>query len=262
MNVRALPLPTLLAIVSVGFSPVSQAAVLVDYAFTGSTASTDAISTATPTSVAANITSILTKSSYAATKLSIQSETAWSTRPYVRAETTGTGASSTPTAATAVAAGNYFDLTLTAGLGYELDLTSFTFVVTKGGTADTRGLAIQNSVTGFSTNGSTNLELSNPTTNTITSTGAVNGGDYQDIGTARSATFTNFTMDLTGAAYQNLSTITFRIFFYTTNNSQSVEFDNFVVNGSVVPVPEPSTAAALLAGGMFMLVLRRRVRAA
>jgi len=64
------------------------------------------------------------------------------------------------------------------------------------------------------------------------------------------------TVDLSAAAYQGL-TGTIRFKFFTTGTT--IDADNFVLNGTLTPVPEPSIAACG-AVGLIGLGLRRRRR--
>lgn len=239
----------------------APAAVLVTFPFSGSTTGNiyDPTSTNTllnPTGVATNMTaSNITQAGAIAwrfqtgtTNMSIypgntavNSSTATGT-----ALTTATG---TATATDAVAQGSYFTFTITADPGYELDMTSLTFDVARGG-AGTRGFAIQTSATGFSTNGSTNLN---------SSTGAVAAGASTAV-TTNIPTYTGISMDLSGAAYQNLTSLEVRVYSYSGAVNSSLEYDNFVLNGTVSAVPEPATWGMMAcAGTMFMVMRRRRI---
>ncbi len=44
---------------------------------------------------------------------------------------------------------------------------------------------------------------------------------------------TTFTIDLSGAQYQNLSSVTFRIFTYLPGGGRSIEYHNVTINGTV-----------------------------
>ncbi len=125
--------------------------------------------------------------------------------PYLR--TTFITASTTPAAA--VTNNADFKFTLTADAGFLLNLSSFTFDVMRGGAGTPRGYVVRSSVDNFaSTLG------------------------QADVGTVR-PTFTNVTIDLTGAAYQSLGSITFKVYGYSPATGSSVDYDNLLVNGTV-----------------------------
>ena len=68
----------------------------------------------------------------------------------------------------------------------------------------------------------------------------------------------NVVADLSSPAYDHLSSLTTRIYFYTPTVSQNIDLDNLTFNGSVVPVPEPSLVSAGLALACGALGRRRR----
>jgi hypothetical protein len=64
-----------------------------------------------------------------------------------------------------------------------------------------------------------------------------------------SSTFTNFSIDLSGPAYQGISTaMTFRLYGYTPATNLGLYYDNLTLSGQAVAVPEPPTAMRSLAG--------------
>ncbi len=132
--------------------------------------------------------------------------------PYLRTTMTVTGA--TPAAAVANHAG--FKFTLTAAAGNVLDLTSLNLDAMKGGASSPRGFDVRSSADNF-------------------------GADIfsSDVTGVRPA-LTTFTIDLSGAAYQNLSTITFEIYSYSNAAASSVEYDNIIVNGSALLITGPT----------------------
>ena len=142
----------------------------------------------------------------------------------------------TPAVATTT---NYFTFTVTAASGFTLNLTD---------------LALKTAL----------VDPSNPSGTTFVRS-SVDGyasdlGSYTQTGTSGS-TFTDRSIDLSGAAYQNLSTITFRIYHYDNTDSTSStglvhRIDDVVLNGSAVP--EPASIALLGLGGLSLLVRRRR----
>lgn len=75
--------------------------------------------------------------------------------------------------------------------------------------------------------------------------------------------FANFEIDLSGAAFQGLtSDVTFRLYGYGgANTNSSLRHDNLVINGSAV-IPEPASAATLLVGAAaFVAIFARGKRA-
>jgi hypothetical protein len=148
------------------------------------------------------------------------------------------------------AAQAYLQVTVTAAAGYELNLDTFTFDGAKGGAATPRTYEAHSSVGGLAIS-------SDPST-----PGQVlaSGSFAATRGAAGSAAvLPTITVDLSGAAYDHLSTLTMRLYFYTPTISQNIDLDNLIFNGEVVAVtvPEPATFAAgfALAGGA---ILRRR----
>jgi hypothetical protein len=151
------------------------------------------------------------------------------------------------TASAAVAADSYFTFTLTANGGYLLNLSSLTFDAARGGSGS-RGFALQTNVTGFSTDSSSNIDL----------TGAVSSGAFTSLATQR-PTYTPVTLDLSGVSYQGLSSLTVRIFSYSGAVASSVDYDNIIFNGTATPVavPEPTVWSSLILGFSLLLVGNR-----
>lgn len=145
--------------------------------------------------------------------------------------------------------GYYARFVVTAAPGYELDLTSFTFTgAAGGGTANQRSWAIYTSVDG--------LELLAANKTDIASGPDVNSGSFSMVRNVNTTqTMPTYTADLSAARFQNLPSIEIRVYFKTTDNGQNIDVDNFVLNGTVSPIPEPAAGALLLAP---LLGLRRR----
>jgi len=115
-------------------------------------------------------------------------------------------------AAEAIQKDKYFQVRATAKAGVLLNLSSLTFNAGKGGTGglpSPRGYAVLSSVDGY--------------TNIL---------DSQDLQTVRPA-FTPVTIDLSGASFQGLTAVTFRIYTYVPGPGRSVEYSNVTINGTV-----------------------------
>lgn len=80
-------------------------------------------------------------------------------------------------------------------------------------------------------------------------------------GTGNVQQTTPFMFDLSGPAFQGLSTITFSFAVDNrgTNASNNLaRLDNVVLNGDVVPIPEPASAGLVMLGGLCLAARRRR----
>lgn len=111
----------------------------------------------------------------------------------------------------AVSENQYHEITVTADSGYELDLSSLTLKIMRGGTSGTRGFLVRSSVDGYAS------DLA---------------------GEALSTTYTwpttrNVDIDLSGGSFQNLSTITFRFYSYLSSTSLTLHWDDVTLNGTV-----------------------------
>lgn len=131
----------------------------------------------------------------------------------------------------------YFEFTATAASGKALDLTDLRFTPETPSQANALTAYVRSSVDAFT---------SNIYTRTIPS------GSF----------FFAETIDLTGPAYQDLSTVTFRFYGTSPSTSSVLYYDSINLNGSVVnAVPEPSTSALALGGlacGGWAIRRRRR----
>jgi len=115
-------------------------------------------------------------------------------------------------AAEAVSENQYATLAITADAGYELDLSSLTFGICRGGTSKVRGYLVRCSVDSYASN--------------------LIGGDLST--TYSWPTFYNANVDLTGAPFQNLAAITFRIYTYCdSGTAYTLHWVDFTVNGTV-----------------------------
>lgn len=142
-------------------------------------------------------------------------------------------------AANAVSNNSFFQFSITPNVGYELDLSELAFqVATASPGAPNNGYVVRSSVDGFSS------DLQSGPIPT----------DYP--------TYTSVTVDLSGSGFQNLlSQTTFRIYTWldTAEPNPAATYDDIVLRGTVVPVPEPGTWF-LGASSLAMVVISRRWR--
>jgi len=149
--------------------------------------------------------------------------------PFLRLDPQG----NSPDLATALTNNKYYQFTLSAENGFQLDLSSLTFDVERGGAGTPRGYAVRSDADGFSSNLST-----------------------ADVTTARPA-YTPISISLAAAAFQDRSSITFRVYSYAPAAGNSLDYDNIVVNGTIAPVPEPEIFAILSVGAIALCGRRR-----
>lgn len=149
------------------------------------------------------------------------------------------------------AAQAYFQVTITAAPGFEFNMDSFTFDGAKGGAATPRTYEVHSSVGGLAIS-------SDPSTpGQVLASGAF-AATRGATGSAQ--VLPTITTDLSSVAYDHLSSLTMRVFFYTPTVNQNIDVDNLIFNGSVVAVnaPEPTTLGAALAVIGGAVVRRRR----
>ena len=133
----------------------------------------------------------------------------------------------------------FTEFTISAALGFELNLSTLTFNSAQGGSSETRGFEIYDATEGTPTIANLLLDVDDET-------------GTRAAPTARS-------IDLSGAAFQGINTVTFRYYALTTNTDQrTIEFNSMALNGDVVAVPEPSSAALLGLGGLALILRRRK----
>lgn len=131
---------------------------------------------------------------------------------------------------------DYWEFAVSAEPGYKLDLTQLTFDVQNAGSAplpdgrwDVRS----------------SLDSYGSSLATFTATGS----------------FANKSVDLSGPSFQNLLSITFRLYVYdaanTNSGTKSLRTDNVTLEGNVNLIPEPASVA-LLAAGVGMIAFRGR----
>jgi hypothetical protein len=246
MKIRFLPLVCFVA----ACFPAARGAVLSQYSFTGSSDAAAVLAGVTGgiftpsagiTGGSAGDATLFNGFSTGATTNTAPAASSQPVR-YVR------GNSDSANTAAAITNGDYFSFTLAPTVGNQLSLQTLTIDISSNGSsiANTSEFALVSSFNGFSS-------------------GTVVLGDV--IGTPGSVTapgsaanaYIRYTVDLSGADYQNLTgTTTFRLYVSSSNNAGVARLDNVIINGTVLPVPEPSALALAGLGGMLVTVRRRK----
>ncbi|MBI1368812.1 MAG: hypothetical protein GC162_09195 [Planctomycetes bacterium] len=141
-------------------------------------------------------------------------------------------------AATAVSTNSFLQFTVTPDGGFALNLASLAFKSTVGSTGS--GYVVRSSVDGFAATLSTSVV---PTS---------------------FPTFTDFLIDLSGAAFQGLTTATtFRIYTFIGGGAgnPALAYDDLTLNGTVdaagITAPEPASATMLGLLGLAVAARRR-----
>jgi hypothetical protein len=143
-----------------------------------------------------------------------------------------------PTAADAVVNNQYFQFTVSAETGFELDLVSLTFDATRGGSSTPRGWVVRSSLDNFATDiAAADVPTQNPT-------------------------LTSFNVDLTAIMFQDItSQVTFRIYGYAPTSGVGIFYDNIELHGAFEVagsgIPEPASLGLMICGGVVLL---RRAR--
>jgi len=225
---KPIPHLTLIAAGLIALAPHLPAAVLVDYTFTslnGNPTTTDPHATATG----------LTKG--AGVQLTYGTPT-WNAPGGGGAAAIGN--SGVTTEAGAISGNDYVEFTLTAGLGYEMDLSSLTFNFARNNSSAPNQIFVRSSIDSFGSNLYTSSFPS-----TIPNYNSAN-------------------ISLSAGSFQNLTgSVTFRIYAYHGSGSTSLGsplyLDNLTLNGITAPVviPEPGSLAL---GGLGLLILAVRPR--
>lgn len=224
MNIKYL----LVLLAACAMNAGAQAQILVSYTFAGGSPA--------PTSTVANVTA----GNAAWAGLSGASFSASSGNAFAPANVT----------AASFDASDYLSFTITAQAGYFLNLETLNF-----------RLGGQTSALPYTFNASVRSSLDSFATNILINPGATPtvSGSNTVAGTSE---FTSFSADLTGASYNNVSTITFRLYPWDSKNDSNtwVRFDDLEVNGAVTAIPEPSSTALLACVGLLMVTRKVRKR--
>ena len=142
--------------------------------------------------------------------------------------------------------GQYFTVTLTPQLGpggYRLNFTDIRLQAARSGGSD-RGFRVRSSLDGFTAN-------LNPS--------GLGGTDVMSLanGATQRPIFTNYTIDLTATAFNEVFTpIEFRFYPWSSAPNNTIDMDNLVINGTIIP--EAGSLTLLLAGLVCSCGTRRR----
>ena len=146
----------------------------------------------------------------------------------------------------AFTAGDFIEFTVNANPGATLNLTDLTFDFGRAGNG-TNDFALRSSVDGFANDVFFGDQAASTDQAGVLAPGSTLGQS----------------VDLTGADFQGLSNITFRIAIddrqSNTGGASATIFDDIILNGTVVTaVPEPSSLAVLGLGALGLLIRRRK----
>ena len=179
-----------------------------------------------PSNLVANLTASLVSDPMNTIGIEISSAaTTPANAPFLRTDPQAAVAS----AAAAVTANKYFQFTLNANTGYIFTATNLSFNGARGGAGTPRGYAVRSSADGFAANLSS-----------------------ADFATAR-PTYTAVSIPLVGAAFANTNTLTFRVYIYAPGSGSSVDFDDFIISGSVTPNTIPPVITANLTNQTILI---------
>ncbi|MBC8010708.1 MAG: PEP-CTERM sorting domain-containing protein [Burkholderiales bacterium] len=234
----------------------ANAAVIINFAMTGTGQPLNGGLSAEPTALDANVT---------ATGLRLQTGLAptgsfaynANTDRVISAPTAGTPAGTT--FAQALTNGSYLMFSITPQAGYTVSLDSITFQAASGSnnaTSDRAFYLVAETAPANFTTGSTVLS---------TDRTAFGGGTMPiQAATATNTVPKDYNVSLTGVStmqsFGASTTQYFRLYLQTPSSAQAITFDDIVLNGTVSAIPEPSSFAALAGLGALGCVAFRRRR--
>jgi|GEM_PF-5713011 len=127
----------------------------------------------------------------------------------------GTGGTASTSEAASITNNYYWTFTLNANSAYTLNLSNLTFNVARSG-GSVRGYSIR---TSLDNNFGTTVKTDDGTTLT------------------QRNNYTAATLDLSGAQYQNISSITFRFYVFSAGTNQTLDWDDVKLSGTTVITP-------------------------
>ena len=223
----------LFAALTIAAGPLASADVLANYTFTaGSSASTDT----DPNSTASNAAWVgIAESGFSSS--------------------TGTAFARSSAVQSGLTTSTYFEISLSAAAGYELDLSSITFDLGAQNASATDTYEVRASLRSDADNDNFQSYILFDQNNSNTAT-------YVRAAGVSGTGFSSWSADLSGASYQDLSNITFRFYPRDDQNDANsfYRYDNVVINGAAVStvVPEPSSLALVFSGAALCGIGRRR----
>lgn len=212
--------------VAIFINGTARGTTISQYAFTGNTLNA---TTVDPNVTAGSITGSPNVNNQATSTLIFVTGVGYASQPSLGVQRANTNEAGTRSNV-------YFTFTTSPNAGYELDFSSLTFNIARGGASTPRDYDIRSSLDGFAS--------------------SLSGG-IVTINTAR-PTFTPVSIDLSAPQFQHVtSPITFQMLYFTPTVAQSIDIDDITLNGSVVPEPN-SIVSVLTILGAWMI--RRRCR--
>ena len=169
------------------------------------------------------------------------------------------GSSGTQLPSVAVTNNAYFEFTVDFSAlpsGQFANLTSLDFIAAKSGSGDRGFFIVTNGPSdGFGYDAPTNAEYVNVAAGSVVNFDKnVDSVRNTSAGTGE---FTPYSISLADSDFQNLTqAVTFRLYATSDGTGSTVQFDNFALNGEVIP--EPASLALLGLGGLMLLPRRKR----